>query len=78
MAEDDYVYRLTREEEGEENARPYGCVFCGNRFSREAKLKTHVKQHGGEKPYRCLMKGCGKMFAEIGKRDEHFCEPLPF
>ena len=43
--------------------KPYGCSFCGKRFTRKDHLNTHTRIHSGEKPYEFSV--CGKKFMAV-------------
>ena len=32
--------------------RPYKCVYCGKAFTASSILRTHIRQHSGEKPFK--------------------------
>jgi len=32
--------------------RPYKCVYCNKAFTASSILRTHIRQHSGEKPFK--------------------------
>ena len=32
--------------------RPYKCVYCSKAFTASSILRTHIRQHSGEKPFK--------------------------
>lgn len=49
-----------------EGCRVYGCPA-----SSEAWLQRHILQHSGQKPFRCIVDGCGQRFASDAALSRH-------
>ncbi|PAV74095.1 hypothetical protein WR25_22589 [Diploscapter pachys] len=45
------------------------CSFCPKAFTASSILRTHIRQHSGEKPFKCAV--CGKPFASHAAHDSH-------
>lgn len=54
----------------------FQCTACGKCLASRQNLKEHMFIHTGEKPYRCLVEGCGASFRQgthlsAHKKNEH-------
>lgn len=45
------------------------CSFAPKAFTASSILRTHIRQHSGERPFKC--KHCGKAFASHAAHDSH-------
>ncbi|XP_064483907.1 zinc finger protein 771-like [Ornithodoros turicata] len=45
------------------------CGICGKAYARPSTLKTHLRTHSGERPYRCLQ--CSKCFSQAANLTAH-------
>ncbi|KAI8323538.1 hypothetical protein GQ54DRAFT_251285, partial [Martensiomyces pterosporus] len=53
--------------------RKYMCEWhgCGQAFDRIEHLNRHKRRHTGEKPYRCLISTCSKLFSRFDNMMQH-------
>ncbi|KAJ2468176.1 Up in starvation [Coemansia sp. RSA 2322] len=53
--------------------RKYMCDWhgCGQAFDRVEHLNRHKRRHTGEKPYRCLVSKCTKLFSRFDNMMQH-------
>ncbi|KAL3313982.1 hypothetical protein Ciccas_007410 [Cichlidogyrus casuarinus] len=45
------------------------CFVCGKAYARPSTLKTHLRTHSGERPYKCLT--CHKTFSQAANLTAH-------
>lgn len=55
----------------EDDAKLFGCEFCGKRFFEKVHLTTHRRSHTGEKPYVCSVDSCNRGFTSASERRLH-------
>ncbi|KAF3703555.1 PR domain zinc finger protein 14 [Channa argus] len=53
----------------EDAGEGFKCDRCGKAFTASSILRTHIRQHSGERPFKC--KHCGKAFASHAAHDSH-------
>ncbi|KAK9379233.1 uncharacterized protein V2V93DRAFT_374328 [Kockiozyma suomiensis] len=47
----------------------FGCTLCDKRFTRAYNLRSHLRTHTDERPFKCSV--CGKAFARQHDRKRH-------
>ncbi|KAG2231948.1 hypothetical protein BDF21DRAFT_369961 [Thamnidium elegans] len=61
----------TTEKTSNATPRRYKCTLCVKRFTRPSSLATHMHSHTGEKPYKCVIEGCGRRFSVVSNLRRH-------
>jgi KRAB domain-containing zinc finger protein len=51
--------------------RPFKCDKCAHCFSTNQHLTDHKRIHSNERPYECVVLGCGKSFAQQANYNMH-------
>ena len=51
--------------------RQHACPVCGKRLASKQNVKEHLYTHTGEKPFQCLVPGCGKNFRQASHLSFH-------
>jgi uncharacterized Zn-finger protein len=51
--------------------KKHKCKVCDKRFTRPSSLQTHMYSHTGEKPFACLVDGCGRHFSVVSNLRRH-------
>ncbi|CRK94965.1 CLUMA_CG008453, isoform A [Clunio marinus] len=51
---------------------PFKCKFCPREFKHSSGYEYHVRaEHTGERPYRCPVKGCNRVFIDSRNSSKH-------
>ena len=51
--------------------KPFTCPTCGTTMKTKDAMEKHVRTHSGERPYRCSVPGCKKLFATSTELKTH-------
>ena len=62
---------VNRYKTGSPQWRLYVCEVCQRPFKQSGHLKTHMRIHTGEEPYKCPL--CEKRFKSHAHRKQHMC-----
>lgn len=57
--------------QNQKRARKYQCEYCELSLCNRGQLKSHVRSHTGERPFRCEHQFCGKTFTRNEELTRH-------
>ncbi|XP_061727668.1 uncharacterized protein LOC133532832 [Cydia pomonella] len=60
-----------------DKSRSAKCDICGKILSNRGNMRSHLRTHISQKPYKCTFGGCGRRFKDASSRGKHEIKHYP-
>ncbi|XP_063545348.1 uncharacterized protein LOC134753391 [Cydia strobilella] len=60
-----------------DKSRSAKCDICGKTLSNRGNMRSHMRTHVDQRPYKCTFRGCGKRFKDASSRGKHEIKHYP-